>query len=377
MKNNVLVLAVFALLVFLLPLAALFVPAVSGVPAASGTGTADSLTGTDGTGAGGAGAADGLTGTGSAGTGAGGVSEALPAASGSAAQQAADGTEPPLLIYDEGVKKVLTVPVRTFVLGAVAAEMPVTWPDEALKAQAVAAHSYALALAANGGDAALDGAYFSANPAQRRGYLDSAGMQALWGTSCAANRAKLEALVDSVLGEVLTYDGAPATACYHAISSGTTESSEAVWGKALPYLVSVASPYDLSAPDYAAELNFSAQEFTDGLYLNGTGVRTAGDPSAWVEAIDTDSAGYVRTITICGQTITGPAFRKALGLRSAAFTVAYDRQSGFTITTHGYGHGVGMSQYGASRMAAAGSTYREILALYYPGTQLSAAGAGT
>ena len=87
----------------------------------------------------------------------------------------------------------------------------------------------------------------------------------------------------------------------------------------------MASPYDLSAPDYAAELNFSAQEFTDGLYLNGTGVRTAGDPSAWVEAIDTDSAGYVRTITICGQTITGPAFRKALADQLAHFAEA-DRQ---------------------------------------------------
>mgnify|MGYP003433788464 CR=1 FL=1 len=281
--------------------------------------------------------------------------------------------EEPLLILDESTDTVLTVPMRNFVLGAVAAEMPLTYADEALKAQAVAAHSYALAVKAtcDGKDASLKGAFFKANPAQRLGFVTNDVMRRMWGKEYAANYAKLDALVGEVLHAVLLYENAPALACYHALSNGVTETAEAVWGKEMPYLISVPSVADVSGKDYETVQNFTAQEVYESLVMSCDGLAPAGDPATWITATDTDAAGYVRSITIGGIAVSGTAFRKALGLRSAAFTAVYhDAEKQFTVTTHGYGHGVGLSQYGANAMALAGKPYTEILAHYYPGTTL-------
>ena len=283
-------------------------------------------------------------------------------------------TEAPLLILDEGTDKVLTVPVRNFVLGAVAAEMPMTYPDEALKAQAVAAHSYALAVKAkaDGTDATLRGAYFKANPAQRLGFVTEEVMRSMWGDEYDVNIARLGTLVDSVLSETLTYNGETALACYHAISCGKTEDAANVWGTPVPYLVSVDSQLDLTSPDYLAEMTFTSQEFYESLVMD-SGLALEGDPSAWITGMDMTPAGYVQTIHFGEKTISGSDFRRALSLRSAAFTLDYTADKVFRIVTHGYGHGVGMSQYGASALALAGKTYRDILAQYYPGTQIVSA----
>ena len=279
----------------------------------------------------------------------------------------------PFLILDEMKNEVTAVSARDYVLGAVAAELPMTYGDEALKAQAVAAYSYACAMRslADGSDASLQGAHFRANPSQRLGYVTDAMMQVMWDDAYSENRARLCALVDEVLGEVLTYDGAPALACYHAVSCGRTEAAENVWGQAVPYLVSVDSVLDTTSPDYAQSITFTPTEFSDLLKINGTGVETSGDAAGWIgETVLTD-AGYVADIEICGTSVAGTAVRSALSLRSAAFTITYSDADGlFTVTTRGYGHGVGLSQYGANAMAAAGSDYREILAHYYPGTTL-------
>ncbi|MEG1153615.1 MAG: stage II sporulation protein D [Ruthenibacterium sp.] len=285
-------------------------------------------------------------------------------------------TEEPLLILDEATDTVLTVPMRNFVLGAVAAEMPLTYGDEALKAQAVAAHSYALAVkaACDGSDASLKGASFKASPAQRLGFVTNDVMRRMWDKNYAANYAKLDALVGEVLGEVLFYQDAPALACYHAISNGVTENAAAVWGKEVPYLISVPSVADVKCPDYETVQTFTAQELYESLVMSCDGLAPVGDPAAWITAIDTDAAGYVQNITIGSTAVTGTAFRKALGLRSSAFTAAYANDTKqFVVTTHGYGHGVGLSQYGANAMASAGKTHAEILAHYYPGTVLGAA----
>ena len=130
--------------------------------------------------------------------------------------------EEPLLIYNEATGEVDTVSIFDYVVGAVAAEMPMSYSDEALKAQAVAAHSYALArkaLARQTQTSAPMGAYFSANPSSRLGYVTDDVMKQMWGDAYAENRARLVGLVQPVLGEVLTYDGQPALACYHAISN--------------------------------------------------------------------------------------------------------------------------------------------------------------
>lgn len=280
----------------------------------------------------------------------------------------------PLLILDENSGEVLTVPVRDFVIGAVAAEIPMTYSDEALRAQAVAAHSYALAVKAQADpeDATLQGAYFKANPARRLGFVTEEVMRLLWGEHYEEYHAKLLNAVEPVLGEVLLYEGAPAMACYHAISNGRTESAEAVWGQAIPYLVSVDSSYDNNSPDFEQTITLSAQEMRECLTSNFAGLDLSGDPSVWFTGLELTDAGYVSQVHVGGCICKGSDMRTALSLRSSCFTLQWSTDHVFSITTKGYGHGVGMSQYGANAMAGAGKTYRDILAYYYPGTTLSA-----
>ena len=257
--------------------------------------------------------------------------------------------------------------MREFLIGAVAAEMPVSWPDEALKSQAVAAHSYALYRRDHSTEA--DGAWFTADPARRQGCLTDAVLHSYWGTAYDANYARLSALVDSVLLQVLYYGDAPAGTSYFAISNGRTESSENVWGSALPYLVPVDSSTDTTADNYEYALTLSTAQVQQ-LLNNGLGISAdPAIPEQWFGTADYTASGYVASLSVCGQTISGTALRKALSLRSACFSIVF-RDGSFSFTTKGYGHGVGMSQWGAKALAEQGMDYTAILAHYYPGTEL-------
>ena len=270
------------------------------------------------------------------------------------------------LLADEGTGGVLTLSRREYLIGAVAAEMPITWPDEALKAQAIAAHSYALYCRDHSTDPASG--WLTVDPARRQGCLTDAVLRSYWGTAYEANYARLSALVDQVLTQVLYYGSAPAGTSYFAISNGRTEASENVWGSALPYLVPVDSSTDLAADNYAYTVQFTAAQMQPLLAALGL----APDRSAagqWFGEPTLTPSGYVASIPVCGQHISGPALRKALGLRSACFTIRYEADS-FSITTQGYGHGVGLSQWGAKALAEQGLTAQAILAHYFPGTEL-------
>ena len=193
-------------------------------------------------------------------------------------------------------------------------------------------------------------------------------LRSYWGTAYEQNYARLSALVDEVLDEILYYENAPACASYFAISNGQTEASENVWGSALPYLISVDSSTDRSADNYEYTVTFSAEQVQQALAGLGISADLAA-PEVWFGPAELTSAGYTRTVTVCGQTVSGTTLRRALGLRSTCFTVQY--QSGnFSFTTRGYGHGVGLSQWGTKAMAEQGKSYADILAHYYPGTQL-------
>lgn len=271
------------------------------------------------------------------------------------------------LIEDQSTGEVQQVPRRDYLIGAVAAEMPLSWPDEALKAQAVAAHSYVLYCRDHA--TAANGAWLSADPARRQGYLTDAVLHSYWGTRYDANYIHLSALVDSVLTQVLCYEGAPAGTSYFAISNGRTEASENVWGTALPYLVSVDSSTDLAADHYEYALTLSAQQTAQQLAALGLTADLAA-PEQWFGTPEYTAAGYVAALPVCGQRITGTALRQALGLRSTCFTVRYE-SGAFCFTTKGYGHGVGLSQWGAKALAEQGQNFADILAHYYPGTSLS------
>ena len=285
-----------------------------------------------------------------------------------AAQSAAFADTDVVRFTDEGTGQLTELPLRDYLIGAAAAEMPVSWPDEALKAQIIAAHSYALYCRDHSPDAGQ--AWFSADPARRQGCLTDPVLHSYWGTAYEANYARLAALADSVLSQVLCYDGAPAAASYFAISNGCTEASENVWDSALPYLISVDSGTDLAADHYEYTAVFSAEQVRR--QLAALGIATEGtDPAQWFGTPQQTAAGYVANLPVCGQTVAGTALRRALGLRSACFRITYQSSGSFAITTKGYGHGVGMSQWGAKAMAEQGAGYAAILAHYYPGTTLS------
>ena len=270
------------------------------------------------------------------------------------------------LLADQSAGAVVSVPRREYLIGAVAAEMPISWPDEALKAQAIAAHSYALYCRDHAAEPASG--WLSVDPVRRQGYLTDAVLRSYWGTAYEENYARLSALVDSVLTDVLYYGSAPAGASYFAISNGMTEASENVWGTALPYLVAVDSSTDLNADNYLYTVQFTAEQMQQAL----AGLSLLPDPAApasWFGEAALTPSGYVASLPVCGQSVTGPALRKALGLRSACFTVQYQEGS-FLLTTKGYGHGVGLSQWGAKALAEQGQSAEEILAHYFPGTEL-------
>ena len=244
---------------------------------------------------------------------------------------------------DQSTGQTITLPLREYLIGAVAAEMPVSWPDEALKAQAVAAHSYALYRRDH--STGENGAWFTADPARRQGCLTDAVLHSYWGTAYAASYARLSALVDAVQTQVLYYEDAPAGTSYFAMSNGRTEASEKVWGTALPYLVPVDSSTDTAADNYEYTLNLSAAQLQQ-LLAERLGIAAdLSQQAQWFGTPVLTPSGYVDSLPVCGQTVQGTALRKALGLRSACFTVVC--QSGtFSFTTRGYGHGVGMSQNG-------------------------------
>lgn len=270
------------------------------------------------------------------------------------------------LLADQSAGAVVSVPRREYLIGAVAAEMPISWPDEALKAQAIAAHSYALYCRDHAAEPASG--WLSVDPVRRQGYLTDAVLRSYWGTAYEENYARLSALVDSVLTDVLYYDSAPAGTSYFAISNGMTEASENVWGTALPYLVAVDSSTDLNADNYLYTVQFTTEQMQQAL----AGLGLLPDPAApasWFGEAALTPSGYVASLPVCGQSVTGPALRKALGLRSACFTVQYQEGS-FLLTTKGYGHGVGLSQWGAKALAEQGQSAEEILAHYFPGTEL-------
>ena len=267
------------------------------------------------------------------------------------------------LIQDASTGQVLELSRREYLIGAVAAEMPVSWPDEALKAQAVAAHSYALS---------LGGAAFSCNSAQCAGWTTAEVLRARWDGEFSTYYSRLAALADEAAGAVLCWERSPAAACYHSISAGQTEASQNVWLTAVPYLQGVSSPWDADAPGFETAVTYSAEQVYSVLLALGLDAdEIPNAPADWFGGGVSDAAGYVAQMPLCGQVFTGTKLRNAFSLRSAAFTVAYDPgENAFVFTTHGYGHGVGLSQYGAKAMAEDGKDWREILEWYFPGCEV-------
>jgi len=264
------------------------------------------------------------------------------------------------LVYFPDSDKVEEMSARDYVIGVLAGEMPLSYEDEALKAQAVAAYTYAV-YKKNGTKS--DATYhLSASHTSDQEYLTIEQMKERYGDEFDTYYNKAAAAVDAVLGELIVYDGKPIFAAYHSISSGKTELACNVWDSDVDYLVSVESTGDIMSKDYLSEVKVSEEDFKTAMEELGAKI-TKGENA--VGEIKRSESGSVLEIEIGGKTLSGTQVRSAFSLRSANFDPNYSDGT-YTFTVRGYGHNVGMSQFGAQFMALQGSNYIEILSWYYP-----------
>lgn len=278
----------------------------------------------------------------------------------------------PVLLYDSASGRVLTLSQQEYILGAVCSEMPPQFHIEAIKSQAVAAHTYLLRCKAQeekSPNPALKGAYLSVNTQKREGYVSQATVRTMYGEQFDIWYPSIKEAVAQVANEILIYEEMPIVAAYHSISAGLTEGAEHVWSGSADYLVPVESPGDRLAPNYKSVSTFSKDEVAAALQTLAPDIALPEEPGEWFAALTRSPSGYVTSLQIGEIQIPGQKLRFALGLRSS--NLAIDCQDDtFTFTATGYGHGVGLSQYGADYMGRQGSGYREILTHYYPGSQL-------
>lgn len=252
--------------------------------------------------------------------------------------------------------------MKTYLTGVLLAEMPVDFSEEALKAQAVVSRTYALRRNALGNKHPQGAVCTESSCCQAyraiEDFLSKGGTEEML--------KKISKAVEFTDNQVLTYNGALIEATYFSCSGGRTEDAVAVWGTEIPYLQAVDSPGEESATHFVDTVEFNAAEFASLL-----GIYSQGPASNWLGAVTYTDGGGVETMVIGGKTLAGTEIRQKLGLRSTVFSM-YATEDKIHISTRGFGHRVGMSQYGAEAMAVRGSDYQEILSHYYPGTQLTA-----
>ena len=264
------------------------------------------------------------------------------------------------ILFRDTDGSVRAVELEEYLVGAVLGEMPASFEREALKAQAVAARTYAWKAAMTGSrhpDGSVCGNYACCQAyISPESYLDRGGLQ--------RNVDKVRSAVRATAGQVLTYGGELIEATYFSCSGGRTEDAVAVWGSDFPYLRSVESPGEEGAAWFTDEAVFSRQALETAL-----GISLPEAQGDWFGEMTYTAGGGVETVRIGDRLFPGTKVRSLLGLRSTAFSVTVEEDTA-VFTTHGYGHRVGMSQYGADAMASAGANYAEVLAHYYPGTEL-------
>lgn len=278
-------------------------------------------------------------------------------------------------VFQTGTGQVEAVPAVEYICGVVAAEVPSSYHEEALKAQAVAAFTYACyqreysrthpqAVAAIGGaDLSDDSNYYEA-------YLPEDKAREKWGNSFDSKWGHIRDAVSQVANKVIVCGGQPIDAVFFAVSSGQTEDSADVWGSSLPYLKSVDSSFDASSPDFESRKQIKKADFSAKVRAKYPTASIGADPSKWIAGIVRSPAGGVKQAGLCGVSVSGSDIRSLFALKSTNFTVTYG-DGVFTFDMKGDGHGVGMSQYGAECLAARGKTWEQIVTYYYTGVSIA------
>ena len=254
--------------------------------------------------------------------------------------------------------KIVNVPFEDYIVGVLAGEMPISFELEALKAQAVAARSYVLKKM----EYNLEKEYDVVDTVMNQVYLSDDYLKEAWQENYTDNINKIKQAVLETSGEYLVYDDEVIDAMFFSTSVGFTENSEEVFTSKLPYLRSVSSTWDSISPVYEVNYEFSLEEFYQKLDLKY-------QDNIEIIKVKTTSTGRIKEIKINGVLFQGSEVVDALKLKSNHFTIKQDGNDVY-ITTKGYGHGVGMSQYGAQAMALKGYNYQDILKYYYQGVEL-------
>ena len=276
-------------------------------------------------------------------------------------------------VYNVETKTLMQMDLETYLIGVVAAEMPASFELEALKAQAVAARTFAVnrMIHPNSRVTRLnEKAQISTSAETCQAWIDNETQKNRWGDNYEKWHNKVVQAVTETSGEVLFYDGVLIEPVYHAsCGGGRTEAAEQVWGTAKPYLVSVACNHP--ADKHSNEITrFTLQEFAEKLQLQSAIAAGAiyGD-NMYMRAIEKTESNRVKQVLIGDTQIRGGALRSALGLKSTLMNWEIAGNQ-IVFTTSGYGHGAGMCQHGADYYAMQGYDYQQILQHYYPGTNL-------
>ena len=248
-----------------------------------------------------------------------------------------------------------------YLTGVLLCEIPADFHHEAKCAQAIVARTYALRTAMNGKKHGQN--IICARPECCQGFIPKEEYLQKWGANHAVIAA--QEAVTATKGLVLLYEKELIDATYFSCSGGTTEDAQAVWGADVPYLQSVESPGEEAEEEYLQTLRFTPEEFCERL-----GLKLTGRPADWLGEVVRSEGGGVSTIRIYDTQFSGTQMRKLLELPSTWFYISSTADS-ILVTTRGFGHRVGMSQYGADAMACAGSSYEEIVKHYYTGVELA------
>ena len=267
-------------------------------------------------------------------------------------------------------EKTVEMTMAEYLPGVVRGEMPASFEEEALKAQAVAERTFIYYHMAGGrkaahpeADACMDhrccNAWTAADKAVEK-----------WGDKAAEYEEKIQKAVRETDGQVMLYDGKPILAAFHSSSAGVTASSGDVWVTDLPYLKSVESPEgEGSVPNYYSVNTFTGQQLREKVLESYPEAVLEGPAEGWITDVTENGSGRVESLRLGGVLLKGTQVRSLLGLRSACFTVESGADS-VTFRVTGYGHGVGMSQYGANELARQGKDWQEILQWYYQGVSI-------
>lgn len=261
-------------------------------------------------------------------------------------------------VKNTSTSEITEIDLEEYLVGVVAAEMPASFHEEALKAQAVAARSYAMYKINNS-----NREYDLVTDVTNQSYITKEEMHSKWNNEFDKYFKKISKAVNDTKNEVIYYDDEIIEAFYFSMSNGYTEEASLVFKEKEPYLTSVESSWDNDGLNgFIKEQVFTKTEFCEKLNISCEAIN--------VSNVERTSSNRVNKITINNMEFIGTKLRKILNLRSTDFNITVS-DSAVIITTHGYGHGVGMSQYGANGMAKEGYNYQDILKYYYTGIEIS------